>query len=106
MFDGITDLPRHPSQLYEAVTEGILLFIIMMLLWRYTRLRDRSGALAGLFGVGYAVFRILCEQFREPDLHIGFIWGTDWLTMGTLLSVTMILMGTLMVVNSYRIKRS
>ena len=108
MFKGVTDAPRHPSQLYEAATEGIILFIIMMTLWRFTRLRERPGALAGMFGIGYAVFRIFCEQFREPDLHIGFLLGTNWLTMGTVLSSSMILIGSIMVgqsVNPLRWRR-
>lgn len=92
VFNGDTPIPRHPSPLYEAATEGGLLFIIMYCLYRYTALRNRPGALAGIMGMGYAVFRVFCEQFRAPDAHIGFL--TSWgLTMGQLLSVIMFFTG-------------
>lgn len=84
--------PRHPSPLYEAATEGVLLFIVMYCLWRFTRLRERAGALGGIFLALYAVFRIFCEQFRAPDAQIGFL--TSWgLTMGQLLSAAMFIVG-------------
>ncbi|MDR1026853.1 MAG: prolipoprotein diacylglyceryl transferase [Rickettsiales bacterium] len=93
VFAGAADqTPRHPSPLYEAGLEGILLFIIMLCLWR-TKLRERPGALAGAAMILYAVFRIFCEQFREPDAQLGFLFGTDWITMGALLSVAMIVVG-------------
>jgi phosphatidylglycerol:prolipoprotein diacylglycerol transferase len=97
------DLPRHPSPLYEAALEGVVLFAIMMLL-RRTRLRTRAGALSGIFGVLYGAFRILCEQFREPDAQIGFLFGTSWLTMGALLSAAMIAIGAGMVICSHNVK--
>lgn len=84
-FNGVSDVPRHPSPLYEGLTEGLLLFIIMLCLYKFTGLRRRPGALAGAMGMLYAVFRILCEYFRAPDAQIGFL--TSWgLTMGQLLS--------------------
>ena len=84
-FNGISDVPRHASPLYEGLSEGLLLFIIMMCLYRFTGLRRHPGALAGIMGMLYAVFRIFCEQFRAPDVQIGFL--TSWgLTMGQLLS--------------------
>jgi phosphatidylglycerol:prolipoprotein diacylglycerol transferase len=92
VFNGDTPIPRHPSPLYEAATEGVLLFAIMYCLYRYTKLRSYPGALGGLMGILYAVFRIICEQFRAPDAHIGFLFG-DWLTMGTLLSLIMFFAG-------------
>ena len=67
---GHPPVPRHPSQLYEALGEGLLLFLLAMALHR--RLLPRSGALTALFGFGYSFARILCEQYREPDAHIGF----------------------------------
>lgn len=92
VFSGDTAIPRHPSPLYEAATEGILLFILMFCLYKYTNLRKRPGALAGILGMGYAVARILCEQFRAPDAQIGFLttWG---LTLGQLLSGLMFFAG-------------
>ena len=92
VFQGDTPIPRHPSPLYEAMTEGVLLFIIMYCLYRYTRLRRYPGALGGIMGMGYAVFRMFCELFRAPDAHIGFL--TSWgLTMGQLLSGIMFFAG-------------
>ncbi|MBQ8294184.1 MAG: prolipoprotein diacylglyceryl transferase [Alphaproteobacteria bacterium] len=92
VFVGETPIPRHPSPLYEAATEGILLFIIMFCLYRFTNLRNRPGALGGIMGMSYAVFRMFCEQFRAPDVQIGFLttWG---LTMGQLLSAIMFFAG-------------
>ena len=91
-FDGVSDVPRHPSPLYEALTEGALLFVIMYCLYRFTKLRTRPGALSGIMAMGYAVFRIVCENFRAPDAQIGFL--TSWgLTMGQLLSGAMFLCG-------------
>ena len=92
VFNGDTPIPRHPSPLYEATTEGILLFAIMYCLYRYTSLKKRPGALAGIMGMGYAVFRMICEIFRAPDAQIGFL--TSWrLTMGQLLSLIMLFAG-------------
>ena len=92
VFAGQTPIPRHPSPLYEAATEGILLFIIMYCLYRFTKLRKYPGALGGVLAMLYAVFRIFCEQFRAPDVQIGFL--TSWgLTMGQLLSAIMFIAG-------------
>ncbi|MCL2017912.1 MAG: prolipoprotein diacylglyceryl transferase [Alphaproteobacteria bacterium] len=96
VFIGIKDqTPRHASPLYEAALEGALLFVIMLCLWKFTRLRERAGALSGVAAVGYAIFRIFCEQFREPDAQIGFL--TSWgLTMGQLLSGVMLVIGAVL----------
>lgn len=92
VFNGDTPIPRHPSPLYEAATEGILLFIIMYCLYRYTSLRKKPGALGGIMGMLYALFRMFCELFRAPDSQIGFL--TSWgLTMGQLLSLIMFFCG-------------
>ncbi len=82
-------LPRHPSQLYEALLEGLVLFII---LWLYSSKPRPMAAVSGLFLAGYGVFRTTVEFFREPDAHLGFI-AFDWLTMGMLLSTPMIIGG-------------
>ena len=94
VFRGETDIPRHPSPIYEAFGEGVLLFVLMVCLYRWTNLRRYPGALAGVWGMGYAVARIVCEQFRAPDAQIGFLttWG---LTMGTLLSAIMFVAGAI-----------
>jgi phosphatidylglycerol---prolipoprotein diacylglyceryl transferase len=83
-------LPRHPSQLYEALTEGVLLFIVLAILARSGALK-RPGLLIGSFAVVYALARSFCELFREPDAQLGFLWGG--LTMGMLLSVPLLLAG-------------
>jgi phosphatidylglycerol:prolipoprotein diacylglycerol transferase len=83
-------LPRHPSQLYEATLEGLVLFVGLALLIRAGALR-RPGMIIGCFAVGYAIARVICEFFREPDAQLGFLWGG--LTMGMLLSVPLFLVG-------------
>jgi phosphatidylglycerol:prolipoprotein diacylglycerol transferase len=83
-------IPRHPSQLYEAALEGVVLFIVLAVLVRSGALK-RSGLVTGAFAVGYGVARIFCEFFREPDVQLGFLWGG--LTMGMLLCIPLILAG-------------
>ena len=101
VFTGQTPIPRHPSPLYEAATEGVLLFIIMYCLYRFTNLRKYPGALGGMLGMLYATFRIFCEQFRAPDVQIGFL--TSWgLTMGQLLSAIMFITGATIFIVSLR----
>ncbi len=82
---------RHPSQLYQALLEGALLFIVMLLLARRETMRARFGCLTGAFLAGYAVARITGEFFREPDAFLGFLFAG--VTMGQLLSVPMLLAG-------------
>ncbi len=84
-------LPRHPSQLYEAVLEGIVLFIIVNGLERFTGIRERPGALSGVFLIGYGIARIIAEFFREPDAFLGFL--AFGLTMGQILSLPFVLVG-------------
>lgn len=91
-------LPRHPSQLYEALLEGLVLFII---LWFYSSRPRPTMAVSGLFLVGYGSFRCLVEFAREPDAQIGYL-AFGWLTMGQLLSVPMILIGAVMLWWAYR----
>jgi phosphatidylglycerol---prolipoprotein diacylglyceryl transferase len=89
-------LPRHPTQLYEAALEGLLLFALLWWLSRHPRAR---GLLSGLFLAGYALARGLVEVWRTPDAHIGYLYG-GWLTMGQLLSVPMLVVGLFLVVRS------
>lgn len=103
VFAGDTNVPHHPSPLYEAALEGIVLFIIMLCLYRFTNLRKRPGALAGIMGMLYALFRSFCELFRAPDVQIGFL--TSWgLTMGQLLSGILFLGGALLFAFAFRKK--
>jgi phosphatidylglycerol:prolipoprotein diacylglycerol transferase len=83
-------LPRHPSQLYEAALEGLVLFAVLAFLIRGGALR-RPGLVIGAFALGYGLARSFAELFREPDPQLGFLWGG--LTMGMLLSLPMILAG-------------
>lgn len=85
------ELPRHPSQLYQAGMEGLLLFLILFILSRSSRLLDRSGLASGLFLILYGIFRSIGEIFREPDVQLGFI--INGLTMGQILSLPMIAAG-------------
>ncbi len=82
-------LPRHPSQLYEALLEGLVLFFI---LWIYSKKPRPTMAVSGLFLLFYGLFRFVVEFTRMPDAHIGYI-AFDWLTMGQLLSAPMVLAG-------------
>jgi phosphatidylglycerol:prolipoprotein diacylglycerol transferase len=91
-------LPRHPSQLYEMVLEGFVLFLI---LWIYSRKPRPSMAVSGAFLVGYGIFRFLVEFFREPDSHIGFdLLG--WMTRGQILCIPMVLFGTAIIYIGYK----
>jgi phosphatidylglycerol:prolipoprotein diacylglycerol transferase len=102
VFPGAGPLPRHPSQLYEALVEGLFLFII---LWVYAKKPRLSGTVSGLFLVCYGVGRFFCEFFREPDSHIGFILFHQ-LTIGQLLSIPMVLIGLGILIRCYRKKPS
>ena len=83
-------IPRHPSQLYEAGLEGIVLFLVLALAIRFGALK-RPGLVIGIFAVAYALARTTSEFFREPDVQLGFLWhGT---TMGMLLSIPLFLAG-------------
>jgi phosphatidylglycerol---prolipoprotein diacylglyceryl transferase len=82
---------RHPSQLYEAVTEGLLLLVILAIVVSKVGYK-RAGFVTGLFGAGYAIARIFCEFFRQPDPQLGFLFG-GFATMGMLLSLPMLALG-------------
>jgi len=91
-------LARHPSQLYQAGMEGLTLFIILM--W-YARKPRPAAAVSGLFLTGYGVFRFIVEFFRQPDEHLGFL-AMQWLTMGMLLSLPMIVAGCVIMLLAYK----
>ncbi len=88
-------LPRHPSQLYEAVLEGLLLFTILFLLVRNDRIRSKPGIVTGVFLGGYGVMRFIVEFFREPDFQLGLYLNA--ISMGQILCLPMILFGSYMV---------
>lgn len=89
VFPHVDEVPRHPSQLYEAVLEGALLFVI---LWIYAARPRATGRVAALFLILYGLMRFLVEFVREPDTHIQFV-AWEWLTMGQLLCLPLILAG-------------
>jgi phosphatidylglycerol---prolipoprotein diacylglyceryl transferase len=95
---------RHPSQLYEALMEGLILLTVMLVLSRRERLRARFGLLTGVFLCGYAVARIVGEYFREPDAFLGFLaFGT---TMGQILSVPMLIAGIWLIARARPVERA
>ena len=101
VFPGAGPVPRHPSQIYEAVLEGLLLFALLALFVRMGALR-RPGLIIGLFAVGYAAARTFIEFFREPDAQLGFLWGG--LTMGMLLSLPLAAAGIAFIAAALRRK--
>jgi phosphatidylglycerol:prolipoprotein diacylglycerol transferase len=96
--DTVYSPPVHPNQLYEFLLEGVLLFTI---LWLFSAKARPRMAVSGLFLICYGTFRIAIEFVRLPDLHIGYL-AFDWLTMGQLLSIPMILFGLLLLFLAYR----
>lgn len=93
-------LPRHPSQLYEAALEGLVLFVVMAVVVRMPAVRQRPGLAAGIFFIGYGTARITAEFFREPDAQLGFLWGGA--TMGQILSLPMMLFGVWLIARARR----
>jgi phosphatidylglycerol:prolipoprotein diacylglycerol transferase len=91
-------IPRYPSELYEALLEGVVLFIVMYRLSRREGLRRRAGFLTGVFLVGYAIARIIGECFRQPDWFLGYLFFG--VTMGQILSLPLIPIGIWLIVRS------
>ena len=99
VFPGTDGLPRHPSQIYEALLEGLLAFVILYILAQMGALR-RPGVIAGVFAILYGAARIFSEFFREPDPQLGYLrWG---LTMGMVLSLPLIITGIGVLAWSFR----
>jgi len=98
IFPAAGPTPRHPSQLYQALLEGAVLFIVMFLLARRESLRERFGLLTGVFLVGYGLARIVGEFFRQPDPFLGFLFAGA--TMGQLLSAPVVLAGLWLIVRA------
>jgi phosphatidylglycerol---prolipoprotein diacylglyceryl transferase len=99
IFPGAGPEPRHPSQLYEAGLEGLVLFFVLLWIVRAGGLR-RPGLVTGAFAAGYAVARIISEFFREPDPQLGFLFGGA--TMGMVLSVPLFLVGFALIARALR----
>ena len=90
------NLPRHPSMLYEAILEGL---VLLVLLWWVARKQRAVGLLSGLFLIGYSVSRMLVEFVRVPDAHLSYLFS-DWFTMGHLLSLPMLFLGIYLVMRT------
>jgi phosphatidylglycerol:prolipoprotein diacylglycerol transferase len=91
-------LPRHPSQLYQAGLEGLVLFVLLIILFQRDTIRERAGFLTGVFLAGYAIARMVGEMFREPDAFLGLLaFGT---TMGQILSVPMLAIGVWLILRA------
>ena len=87
------DFARHPSPLYQAFTEGLVLFVLV---WLVSSRPQPAGLVSGVFLIGYGALRFITEFFRLPDSHLGFI-AFEWLTMGQLLSLPMIIIGMIFI---------
>ena len=96
------EVARHPSQLYEALLEGVVIFIVLFALSRKKPPLPR-GTHFGLFLIMYGMFRFLIEFIREPDVQLGYLWG-DWLTMGQLLSLPLVLAGIVILIYALKMK--
>jgi phosphatidylglycerol---prolipoprotein diacylglyceryl transferase len=97
--------PRHPSQLYEAALEGLLLFLVIRFVTHVAYGLRRPGLVAGIFAIGYALSRILVEFVRLPDVQLGYLYG-GWLTMGQVLSLPILLGGIALVIYAMRKRRA
>ena len=93
-------LPRHPSQIYEAFFEGLILFFILWLLMKMTNLFDKKGLITAIFIFLYGFFRFFVEFFREPDFHIGYLYFN--FSMGQFLSLPMIIIGLYLINKFYK----
>lgn len=92
--------PRHPSQIYEAISEGLFLFAICFALIQFSAMRNRPGLVSAAFLFFYGLFRFTCEFFREPDVQLGFI--LDQVTMGQILCLPMMVAGVVIFIMSWK----
>jgi phosphatidylglycerol:prolipoprotein diacylglycerol transferase len=89
----IDSYPRHPSMLYEALLEGVILFVILFII---NQKKVFAGIISGYFLLFYGIFRFFVEFVRLPDAHIGYIYY-DWVTMGQLLTIPMLVIGLILI---------
>lgn len=104
VFPNAGDLPRHPSQLYEAFLEGAVLFVLLFCLANFTKIRKKKGCLTGLFFIFYSLSRIFIEFFREPDIQVGYIFNS--VTMGQILSVPILIFGIYLLLRNKKVVAS
>ncbi|MFC6440874.1 prolipoprotein diacylglyceryl transferase [Bowmanella sp. JS7-9] len=98
IFPHVDNLPRHPSQLYQAFTEGLVLFT---LLWWYSSKPRPRGAVSGLFLLAYGILRFLVEYVREPEEQVRSLYG-EWITQGQALCIPMIILGSYLMLRAYK----
>jgi phosphatidylglycerol:prolipoprotein diacylglycerol transferase len=98
VFPHVDSLARHPSQLYQFLLEGVVLFLV---LWFWSARRRPTMAVSGMFAILYGVFRFSVEFVRQPDAHLGYV-AFGWMTMGQALSIPLILVGVILVTLAYR----
>lgn len=104
MFETGGNVYRHPSQLYEALLEGVVLFIVLFAMSRKRPPRPQ-GTFIGTFLTLYGVFRFLIEFVRLPDAQLGYLFGTDWVTMGQMLSLPLVIVGVVVLVLAHKWQR-
>jgi phosphatidylglycerol:prolipoprotein diacylglycerol transferase len=97
IYPTIDNLPRHASQLYEAFFEGLLLFLILIIIDLKSKSNRKSGYISGVFLLCYGIFRFLIEFTREPDSHIGLFF--NYYSMGQILCIPLIFFGVLLIIN-------
>jgi len=95
IFPNTENVARHPSQIYEAISEGIILFILINFLALKKQLLIKTGFISGIFLISYSILRIFSENFREPDEHLGFFF--NYFSLGTLLSLITLVTGILII---------
>lgn len=93
---------RHPSQLYEAFLEGVVIFLVMLLLARKSNPPRPRGTFFGTFLILYGIFRTCIEFVRVPDAQLGYLFGTSWVTMGMCLSIPLVLIGIIVLLSCHR----
>ena len=98
IFPAAGPVPRHPTPLYEALLEGLVLFVIV---WVFSSKPRPTMAVSGVFAISYSLFRILVEFFRLPDAHIGYL-AFGWLSMGMILSLPLLGVGIVLLALAYR----
>ena len=102
IFPNAGELPRHPSQLYEAILEGFILFTLLFCLAKYTKVKKYKGFLSGVFLIGYGISRFIVEFFREPDIQIGYL--LKYFTLGQFLTIPLIISGLFLI--KYSLKKN
>ena len=98
VFSHVDPLPRHPSQLYELLLEGVVLFLV---LWFWSARPRPTMAVSGMFAILYGIFRFSVEFVRQPDAHLGYV-AFGWMTMGQALTIPLVLVGVTLVTLAYR----